>query len=200
MPNKRVRPHVNPFSITHEVSFDGFGNDKPVIVDVGACKGVFCEQLVKIIPDHNFILFEIRKPVYKKLCDRFAKYDNVMVFDGDAGRNFRSVMQPCMDQEAVIKEVYINFPDPWFKERHKKRRFVNAKWLQNIGEWISPETKFVFQTDQKQLFEETVEVIEEHGGFEIEYFDRSPYGVQTHWERQKMAEGDEIYRMKFWRK
>jgi tRNA (guanine-N7-)-methyltransferase len=197
MPQKRVRPHVNPLSITHEHKFEGFGNDKPICIDIGAYKGEFTAQLLEKFPEKNFLVFEIRQPIYLKLCDIFAKNDNVQVFDGDAGRSFRSILEPCMNQGASIEEVFINFPDPWFKARHKKRRFINANFLQNVETWISPQTKFIFQTDQKTLFDETLELIEENGAFEIETFDASPYGVRTHWENIKIESGDEIYRMKF---
>lgn len=197
MPQKRVRPHVNPLSITHEHSFVGFGNNKPIIIDVGAYKGEFTSQLLQKFPDKNFLVFEIRKPIYLKLCERFAKHDNVHVFDGDAGRNFHLILQPCIDQGAVIEEVYVNFPDPWFKAKHKKRRFINAKFLQSISKWVQSQTEFVFQTDQKPLFDETLELVREAGCFAVEFFDVSPYGVRTHWESVKMDGGDEIHRMKF---
>ena len=200
MPQRRVRPHVNPLAITHEHIFRGFGNNQNIIIDVGAYKGEFSEALIQKFPTKNFIVFEIRQPIYLQLCEKFAKYDNVLVFDGDAGRNFRHIVQPCLDQGVVIEEVYINFPDPWPKAKHKKRRFINAKFLQELLLWIPNQTKFIFQTDQAPLFDDTLELVQENGHFLIEPFDTSPYGVQTHWEAVKMAEGDTIYRMKFWRK
>lgn len=199
MPQRRIRPHVNPLSITHEHVFTGFGNGKPIIIDVGAYKGEFSAALIEKFPDKNFLIFEIRKPVYLKLCEKFAKNDNVHVFDGDAGRNFRSILQPCMDQGALIEEVFINFPDPWPKEKHKKRRFITAKFLSEIESWIQTQTKFIFQTDQKNLFDDTLEIVQGNKKFAVEFFTHSPYGVQTHWESIKIEDGDDIYRMKFWR-
>ena len=87
MVQKRVRNHVNPLSILIEHSFDGFGNDHPILVDVGACKGEFSAELIEKFPDHNFILFEIRRPLAQKLAEKFADKKNVAVFDGDAARN-----------------------------------------------------------------------------------------------------------------
>lgn len=200
MPQRRVRPHVNPLSITHEHAFAGFGNDKPIIIDVGAYKGEFVASLIEMFPDKNFLVFEIRKPIYRQLCERFAKNENVQVFDGDAGRNFRQILQPCLDQGAVIQEVFINFPDPWPKEKHKKRRFINAKFLQEVQNWIPAETRFIFQTDQKDLFTDTQSLVEHQGNFVIERFTDSPYGVQTYWESVKQADGDEIYRLRFYKK
>lgn len=200
MPQKRVRNHVNPLSILIEHSFDGFGNDKPIIIDVGACKGEFSAALIDKFPDHNFIVFEIRRPLARKLAEKFADKDNVAVFDGDAARNFKAILGPCLEQGATIEEIFVNFPDPWFKDKHKKRRFVNEKFLNQCAEWLPAGTEFVFQTDQEFLFNETKEELENTPYEVCEIFHDSAHGVPTHWEAQKLLEGDEIWRMKFRRR
>lgn len=194
---KRVRTHVNPLSITEEHHFEGFGNDRPIFVDVGAFKGEFMAGLAERFPDHNFILFEIRLPIAANLREKFADYENVVVFHGDAGLNFKNILQPCLDQGADIKQIFVNFPDPWFKDKHKKRRFITAKFLKQTALWLPPETEFVFQTDQQFLFEETKEYLDETLYQITEEFDQPPYGMQTDWEVAKVAEGGHVYRMKF---
>ncbi|MDH3324543.1 MAG: tRNA (guanosine(46)-N7)-methyltransferase TrmB [Candidatus Peregrinibacteria bacterium] len=196
---KRVRTHVNPLSILKEISFEGFDNDHPVWVDVGACKGEFFYQLAKRFPEKNFVLFEIRKPLYFKLLDLFPKkeFPNVQIFDGDAGRNFKAILEPSVERGVKIEKVFVNFPDPWFKARHKKRRFVNEKFLKETSEWINKDVEWVFQTDQKFLFDETLEIVEESPFSKIEFFNDSVFGVPTDWESAKLRAGDEIWRMKF---
>ncbi len=195
--SKRVRAHVNPLSITEEFHFEGFGNDHPVFVDVGAYRGEFMDDLSLQFPDHNFILFEIRRPIAEDLRKRFEGRDNCVIFHGDAGLNFQNILEPCIQQGAKIEQIFVNFPDPWFKDRHKKRRFISSKFLEKTAKWLPSETEFVFQTDQQFLFEETVEVLQESSYSTIEYFDTSPYGLQTDWESAKVSEGNTIYRMKF---
>jgi len=200
MPQKRVRNHVNPLSILIEHEFSGFGNDRPVIVDVGACKGEFTAALIEKFPDKNFIVFEIRRPLARKLAEKFADHPNVAVFDGDAARNFQAILGPCIEQGVPIEQIFVNFPDPWFKEKHKKRRFINARFLQKCSEWLPREAEFVFQTDQQFLFDETLEELAMSPYTQIERFEGSAHGVPTHWETQKLLEGEPIWRMKFWRK
>ncbi len=194
---KRVRPHVNPLSIREEYAFAGFDNNHPILVDVGSCKGEFAAALVDKFPSKNFVLFEIRKPLLEKLELMFADKPNVKVFGGDAGRNFESILAPSIDRGILVEKVFINFPDPWFKERHKKRRFINPVFLSQAAKYVSPETDFIFQTDQKPLFEETVEVLEESPFSRLEYFDEPPYGVRTDWEVATTALGRDVWRMKF---
>ena len=197
--NKRVRAHVNPLSITKEFHFEGFGNDKPIFVDVGAYKGEFMWELREKFPGYNFILFEIRIPIANKLREKFKDCENVVVFDGDAGLNFQNILQPCLNQGAKIETIFVNFPDPWFKEKHKKRRFITTKFLNQTANWLPAETKFVFQTDQEFMFNETLEYLEETPYQNITKFNKPPFGIRTDWEKAKVELGLDIYRMDFTR-
>lgn len=197
---KRVRNHVNPLSILKEHSFDGFENNNPIMVDVGSCKGEFSEALIKKFPDRNFVLFEIRVPLAHKLREKFESYPNMVVFDGDAGKNFKNIFQSSIKKGAPITEIFVNFPDPWFKEKHKKRRFINKKFLEECAKWLPADTWFVFQTDQRFLFDETKEVVEASPFSHIERFENSAHDIPTHWEQQKLNEGFQIWRMRFKKK
>ncbi len=199
MSKNRVRHHVNPLSDQSEYSFGGFGNDKPIIVDIGADRGEFSQGLMEIFGDsHNFLILEIRRPLALRLEKKFAEKSNVRVFSGDAVRNLRSLLSPAIsDDGALIDTIYINFPDPWFKDRHHKRRVVCQRLLDDVTHWIQKQTIWVYQTDQKQLFEDTRNLLKENGISEIEYFDKSPYDLQTKWEQAKVCAGQEIYRMQF---
>ncbi len=199
MSPKRIRNHVNPLAILKEHSFSGFGNSNPILVDVGSCKGEFAEELVKKFPAKNFIFFEIRVPLAEKLRQKFQNKKNVVVFDGDAGRNFRGILEPCIKQGAIIEQIFVNFPDPWFKERHKKRRFINESFLKDCAKWLTKETEFIFQTDQEFMFKETLEVVKNSPFSKIEFFNNSIHEIPTHWEKQKLLEGAQIWRMKFFR-
>lgn len=194
---KRVRTHVNPLSILKEHTFEGFSREAPLIVDVGACKGEFVEEMAQKFPEKNFIALEIRVPLARKLQEKFKDFPNVVVFDGDAGRNFKSLLGPSLAQGRDIETIYVNFPDPWFKEKHKKRRFINASFLEEMKDFLPATTSFVFQTDQKFLFEETLDVLKNSPYPDITFFENSPHGVMTDWEKAKVAQGAPIYRMRF---
>lgn len=194
---KRIRAHINPFSVRKDHSFDGFGNDNPIIIDVGACKGEFIEALALKFPEKNFLAFEIREPLTRRLEERFRDIPNIKVFDGDAGRNFKAILEASIARGVSIETIYVNFPDPWFKDKHKKRRFINPNFLESMKYFLPAETQFVFQTDQQFLFEETIEILQESAYTDIEYFQESPFGIQTDWESAKLKEGCPIWRMRF---
>lgn len=196
---KRVRNHVNPLSIIKEITFEGFGNPKPIFVDVGAFKGEFMAELADKFPDHNFICFEIRTPIANQLRKKFEGRENFRVFDGDAGHNFKNILQPCLNEGAKIEQIFVNFPDPWFKDRHKKRRFITTEFCNGLADWLPQKTEIVFQTDQQFLFNETLEYLEETPYSNIEYYEGSIHGIPTDWEQAKLDAGDKIWRMKFTR-
>jgi tRNA (guanine-N7-)-methyltransferase len=198
MANRRIRPHVNPFSITKEISFAGFDNDNPIIVDVGAANGEFSFDLLqKFGNTKNFILFEIRPKIYQRLLEKFKEYENVRIFDGNAGQNFESILKPSIERGVLIEEIFINFPDPHFKAKHKKRRFINLLFLEKCAQYFSSETRWIFQTDQKFLFDETLEILKDSEFSKLKFFQTSPHKIQTEWEKVKIAEKSEIYRVEF---
>ncbi len=194
-PPKRIRKHVNPLAVQQMVSFSGFKNEAPIIIDVGAGTGTFADGLLKKFPTKNYLLFEIRLPMVERLRQKFKNQQNVVALDGNAGLNFKGIIEPLQNN---LESVFINFPDPWPKAKHHKRRFVNEKWLQQTYAWINSRVMFYFQTDFADLFADTLELITE-SDFDFEIFKNSPHGVQTHWEKAKMEERKEIFRVKFWK-
>lgn len=197
----RIRKHVNPLAVQKEHEpFAGFKNQNPIFVDVGAYRGEFMDQLSQKFPDHNYILFELRTLVAEILEKKYGARENFIILDGDAGRSFKSILGPSIKKGIKIEKIFINFPDPWFKEKHKKRRFINAAFLEDCAQWLPSETKFVFQTDQQFLFEETLEVLEASPYSDIKFFEGSAYDIPTNWESAKLKKGEKIWRMEFSRK
>ena len=193
---KRVRNHVNPLADQSVLEFAGFGNTRPIMIDIGAYRGEFAEQLVAHFSlTHNFIVTEIRKPYAMYLRELFADQKEVEVFDGDSSKNITGLLKTSIESGAQVEYIFINFPDPWFKEKHKKRRVLNESFLDQIIQLGCTDTQIIFQTDQKPLFNETVEVIEEHGAYNISYFEKPLWDIQSYWETMKIGEGDAIYRM-----
>ena len=197
--NKRTRTHSNPLANLQEIHFEGFGNDNPIFVDVGAFKGEFMEKLAEKFPNHNFICFEIRTPIAEALKEKFKDKPNFRVFEGDAARNFKNILEPCLNEGASIEQIFVNFPDPWFKDRHKKRRFITTKFCNDLAQWFPAKTEIVFQTNKQFLFEETLEYLKETPYKGINQFEGSVHGIPTDWETAKLAKGEKIWRMKFTR-
>jgi tRNA (guanine-N7-)-methyltransferase len=193
---KRIRKHVNPLSDRTKIVFEGFSDHKPVIVDIGAYKGEFTQSLLEEFGDkYNFIVTEIRKPFARYLRELFISYQNVAVFDGNTASNLHGMLDNSLEQESRVAYMFVNFPDPWFKEKHKKRRVLTAGFLEDLETIFDSQSTLIFQTDQETLFRETQELVNEMVSWQHEEFDAPLWGIQSHWERVKIKEGKEIYRM-----
>jgi tRNA (guanine-N7-)-methyltransferase len=99
-----------------------------------------------------------------------------------------------------IEKIFVNFPDPWFKEKHKKRRFLNEKILNIFFKVLDEDSEIIFQTDQKSLFKDTVKLVKNNGNFKIRKFKKALFDIHTYWEEMKIKEGSKIYRMSLQKK
>ena len=207
---KRVRNHVNPLAYTEEIFFNGFQNKKPIIMDIGSYRGEFGQKLVKkfsskkIEEQKNFIFTEIRKPFSDYLEKLFVDNiignekgeENVMVFGGNTAINIENILKNSIKNNVKIEKIFVNFPDPWFKKKHHKRRVVWGEFLDNLEKWLPKETEIIFQTDQEKLFKETMKEVIKRDFLEIKRFRDSIWGLTTYWEDRKIKEGSKIWRMK----
>ena len=192
---KRVRNHVNPLADQQTTVFGGFDNDQPIIVDIGAYRGEFTHALsAKFGTQYNYIVCEIRKPYLQYLENLFAGQSNTAVFGSDAARNITNLLGQSRVRGVEIAYIFINFPDPWFKEKHKKRRVLNTNFLDELKKLVSPETKIIFQTDQKDLFQQSLETVSAKNTWRVRSFDAPLWGITSHWEDIKVSEGCPIYR------
>ncbi len=77
------------------------------------------------------------------------------------------LIQKVFSKEDNINRIYINFCNPWPKEKHKKRRLTHTKQLENYKTFLSENNaEIYFKTDDDELFEDSLKYLEE-SGFEI---------------------------------
>lgn len=197
-PPNRIRKHVNPLADQKIHAFEGFADGKPVLVDLGAYRGEFIKTLLEVHPNkYNAVVCEIRKPYAHYLTELFSEQSaSVKVFDGDSSKNLKNILLPMIKKGISIERIFINFPDPWLKEKHKKRRVVTANFIQDCKTWIQPTTEFIFQTDQQPVFEDTVALLDEQN-IPYQRFYESYKGIKTRWEELKTEQGSEVYRISF---
>ena len=134
---------------------DMFEKEQPVHIEIGIGKGRFIHTIAKNFPEVNFIGIE--------------KFDNVIV------RALEKVIEEPLpnlklmrvDAEAIpiilkdhsVSRVYLNFPDPWPKERHAKRRLTNRRFLKMYEDLLTENGEIHMKTDNKFLFDYSLEEI-----------------------------------------
>jgi len=136
-----------------------FGNNAPIRVEIGTGKGGFIVELARRHPEINYIGVEIYESVlYKALekMDAFAEDErprNLLFLAHDARE------LPGVFSEGEVDGIYLNFSDPWPKKRHAKRRLTSHNFLTLYERFLRDGGEVVFKTDNKDLFEYSLEEI-----------------------------------------
>lgn len=139
-----------------------FENDKPIHIEIGMGKGQFIMELASRNPDINYVGIEKYSSVLIRAVQKKEEQQlpNLIFVLMDA-----TEITEVFDKEEVEK-IYLNFSDPWPKDRHAKRRLPSRQFLQRFSLILSDDGDIEFKTDNKDLFEFALEEIEP-GGFEL---------------------------------
>ncbi|MBQ5560244.1 MAG: tRNA (guanosine(46)-N7)-methyltransferase TrmB [Lachnospiraceae bacterium] len=178
-----------------------FENDHPIHIEVGMGKGKFIMELAKQHPEINYIGIEKYSSVLVRALEKRPELeqDNLVFIRMDAEN------LPDVFDKDEIDRIYLNFSDPWPKDRHAKRRLTSTQFLDRYDQFLVPEGRVIFKTDNRPLFDFSLEQVEEAGWIlENHTFDlhNSEYvegNVMTEYETKFVAEGKPINRMVIYR-
>lgn len=152
----------SPFVIQTPQDYKGkwrelFQNDAPLHIEIGMGKGQFIHQLASENPDINYIGIEkFSSVLYRALKKREeTDLDNLFFLRIDA-----EIIDEVFDTNEVDR-IYLNFSDPWPKDRHAKRRLTSPDFLNHYHNILSPAGEIMFKTDNRPLFDYSVETISE---------------------------------------
>ena len=145
--------------------------DNPIYLELGCGKGTFMAVHASENKDINYIAIDIKDEVLvlakrnieKAFEDKNEVIDNVKLMAQEI-----AIIDEMLSEEDVIDTIYINFCNPWPKERHKKRRLTHTRQLENYKKFLNDNGEIWFKTDDDELFEESIEYFKE-SGFNIEY-------------------------------
>lgn len=134
-----------------------FGNDQPIYLEIGCGKGQFIMENVKRYPERNFIAVEGHESVVLRALQKAGETEP---------KNLYFVLEYIQDireyfEEGELAGIYLNFSDPWPKERHAKRRLTYGERLVQYCELLGRDGFVQFKTDNEGLFSFTLEQIEE---------------------------------------
>lgn len=149
-----------------------FGNRNPIHLELGCGMGGHIAQRGKIHRDVNFIGIDLKDEV---LVNALRKVKNTFKEENieDKFINIRLMPLNIMLIDNIffqdeISKIYINFCNPWPKERHNKRRLTHTKFLESYKKFLKPGGEIWFKTDDVELFEDSIEYFKD-SGFEIEF-------------------------------
>lgn len=126
-----------------------FGNDNPLRIEVGMGKGRFLYELARQNPDVNYVGIEKFSSVLLRAIQKqeAEPLDNLKFIRMEA-EEIAEVFGP-----GEVDRIYLNFSDPWPKDRHAKRRLPSRQFLERYDRFLKPDGVIEFKTDNRDLFD-----------------------------------------------
>ena len=136
-----------------------FGNNNPVHIEIGMGKGRFITTLASMNPDINYVGIEKYSSVLLRAVEKQDErcLPNLRFIRMDA-ENITSVFG-----KEEVDRIYLNFSDPWPKDRHAKRRLTSRQFFARYDEILKSNGRVEFKTDNRPLFDFSVEEVNEAG-------------------------------------
>lgn len=176
-----------------------FGNIRHCALEIGFGDGDFLIENALMRPDTNFIGIEIKKKRFNKAVKKALrrKTGNVKFLHMDANIASSEVFNP-----DTFTEAYINFPDPWPKDRHEKHRILNAEFLEKLSRVLIAGGKLEIASDHRDYVEQILDTFKQTKFFSNSYPEPGyrrelEERIETKFEREFIGMGREIYYLMF---
>lgn len=203
VPGSRDRIAESRFTIKNAERQKGkwsqvFGNDHPIYVEIGMGKGQFIMALAEDNPDINYVGIEKYSSVLVRAIEKQEEKDlpNLYFIRMEA-ENIAEVFG-----EEEVAGIYLNFSDPWPKDRHAKRRLTSVQFLDRYEKILKKEGQVVFKTDNQELFDFSLQQVEqaEHWKllnytYDLHHSEYVEGNVMTEYEVRFVEKGNRICRM-----
>jgi tRNA (guanine-N7-)-methyltransferase len=176
-----------------------FGNDQPLKLEIGFGMGSFLIEMSAKEPKSNFIGMDFYHKGIRKLMTRINKLqlENIRMAYGDV--RFKV---PTLFKDEELDTVYINFPDPWPKKRHVKRRLIKPDFVKLLGQKLAPKGQIHLATDSEPY---AIEMLENFNSEPL-FQNQSPVAgflesrldlPKTKYEKNFINAGHKIYYLKY---
>ena len=204
MPRVRVHQHVNPLAPYYRFTLKPLAieqvfaaSDLPLHLDIGCARGRFLLKMAEVAPHWNFLGVEIREPLVEE-ANRIAKENNLNNLHYEFCNASYSLDKLLEKLPAnLLQTVTIQFPDPWFKKKHAKRRMVKDNLVETIVEHLKISGKIFIQTDINFLAAEMFAIFRENTNLREVEINENPFPVKTERETAVEEKGLPIYRKVF---
>ena len=174
-----------------------FGNNNPIEIEVGMGKGKFIMELAAAHPEINYIGIERYSSVLLRGLQKRAEIDlpNIYFMRVDA-KDLADIFE-----KGEVSRIYLNFSDPWPKDRHAKRRLTSVNFMEVYDKVLKPDGVVEFKTDNRGLFEFSLGSIQEAGWkikyhtFDLHHSEYAEGNVMTEYEMKFSSKGNPICKL-----
>ncbi len=189
------------FKLKNKWKREYFGNDHPIILELGCGKGEYSVGLAKKFPNINFIGIDIKGArIWTGAKHAIREQISNVAFIRTRIEFINSFFAP-----DEVDEIWITFPDPQLKRRRNKKRLTASKFLDSYRAFLSDGGFVHLKTDNAELFNYTMDLVKENK-LPLIFASRDLYGsqqdeivhgIRTYYENQFIAEGLKIQYLKF---
>ena len=180
---------------------DIFKEKRPLQIEIGMGKGQFIRNMAIKNPDINFIGIEKYESVLMKAIQRKRNLETEKEID-----NLRFL---CADARKLaeifdigeVDKIFLNFSDPWPKDRHANRRLTSPDFLNIYDTILKKDAVIEFKTDNRGLFEYSLEVVKDSKwklnfcSFDFHSEKESEGNIMTEYEEKFVGQGNKICKM-----
>lgn len=158
MPKIRIRQHVNPLSrkFQQPLTIPDWQQiypqgDRSWHLDIGCARGGFLLQMAQLEADINFLGIEIRQPLVTDANQKKEQLGltNLHYLFGNINSSAEILLKSL--PANALQTITIQFPDPWFKKKHNKRRVVQSELVHTLVRYLAVGGKVFLQSDIEEV-------------------------------------------------
>ena len=180
-----------------------FAKKQSLHIEVGMGKGRFLMDLARLHPEINYVGIEMYDSVLLRALQKREELEqNGEVYSNLFFMRVDARLLPDIVEKGGGDEIYLNFSDPWPKARHAKRRLTSREFLARYDQILVQDGKVEFKTDNRDLFEFSLEEVKEAGWnlenytFDLHHNEEMVQGnVMTEYEEKFSSMGNPICKM-----
>jgi tRNA (guanine-N7-)-methyltransferase len=171
-----------------------FGREADLIIEIGPGMGESLAPMAKARPEANVLAFEVYRPAVARIMAKLDKQEveNVRIVQANAVEGLRE-LAPV----GGVAELWMFFPDPWHKSKHRKRRLLNHDFADLVASRLRPGAVWRLATDWAEYAKQMRDVLDGHDQFESlhpgEYGPRWDARPVTKFEQRGVEAGREIF-------
>lgn len=176
---------------------DVFGNENPIEIEIGMGKGRFIMELAALHPNINYVGIERYPSVLLRGLQKRAELElNNIYFMCIDAKNLAEIYAP-----GEVEKIYLNFSDPWPKDRHEKRRLTSEEFMGVYNQILRPDGVVEFKTDNRGLFDYSLAAIPRAGWkiedftYDLHHSEMGTGNVMTEYEEKFSSKGNPIYKL-----
>ena len=175
--SRKFRQHVNPLASSYQqptqlesdwIHTTYSAPSRPFIIDIGCSKGAWAIEMCEANQNTNILGIEIRKPVVNYALERRDKrrLTNLHFIQANVNVDISRIINDIQEVSS-IDMICIQFPDPHFKAKHKKRRVVNESFVQTLSDLLPKGTGIFMQSDVEEVIVDMIESFSSCPDFQI---------------------------------